>query len=105
MRGGEEPVQFFEIHRLVALATLEEVAEAVKFGVGQRFVLGKGLHGEPSTGGSFCFREHSTRHSLSRAEDSTHPVATHQGRAQLVSDVAILPEQNRTMTNGGETEC
>src|ERR1019366_9204289 len=52
--GGEESVELLDVHRLAALATLEEVAEAVKFCVSQWLVLGEGLHGEPS-GGSFCF--------------------------------------------------
>ena len=42
---GEEPVEFFEVHGPAALAAFEEGSEAVKLGVGQRVVLGEGLHG------------------------------------------------------------
>jgi hypothetical protein len=40
--GGEESIEFFEVHRFASLAALEEGSEAVKFGVGQRVVLGEG---------------------------------------------------------------
>ena len=42
--GGEEPVEFLDVHRPAALAPFEEVSEAVEFGVGQRLVLFKRLH-------------------------------------------------------------
>jgi hypothetical protein len=44
--GGEEPVEFLDVHRPAALASSEEFPEAVEFGIGQRFVLGEGLHWE-----------------------------------------------------------
>jgi hypothetical protein len=34
VQGGEEPVKLLDVHRLPAFATLEEVPEAVEFGVG-----------------------------------------------------------------------
>jgi hypothetical protein len=40
---GEESVEHLDVHRPAALAAFEEVAEAVKLGVGQRLVLGEGL--------------------------------------------------------------
>jgi len=47
--GGEEPVERLDVHRLAAFAIFEEVPEAVKFGVGQRLVLGEGSHGDVQT--------------------------------------------------------
>ncbi len=47
--GGEEPVERLNVHRPATLAPLEEVAEAVNLGVGQRLVLGEGSHGHPAT--------------------------------------------------------
>lgn len=44
-KGGEKPVERLDVHRSAALAAFEEVSEAVKFGVGQRLVLGERLHG------------------------------------------------------------
>jgi len=43
--GGEKPVERLDVHRPAALAAFEEVTEAVEFGVGQGFGLGKGCHG------------------------------------------------------------
>src|ERR1019366_7313924 len=63
---GEESVQLLDVHCPAALATLEEVPETVKVGVREPLGLGEHLHGEPSAG-SFCFREHSTRHPFLRA--------------------------------------
>ena len=42
---GEEPIESLDVHRPAALAAFEEVAEAVKFGVSQRFGLGESFHG------------------------------------------------------------
>lgn len=44
--GGEESVERLDVHRPAALAALEEVAEAVKLGVGQRLVLGESPHAD-----------------------------------------------------------
>jgi hypothetical protein len=35
---SRRPFQFFDIHRAAALASFEEITEAVEFGVGQRVV-------------------------------------------------------------------
>src|SRR5579864_8900772 len=44
-QGGEEPIEFFEVHRLTAPASLQEAPKALKFSVGQRLGLGEGFHG------------------------------------------------------------
>ena len=37
-QGGEEPVQFLDVHRLAVLTAFEEVSKAVEFGVGERLI-------------------------------------------------------------------
>jgi hypothetical protein len=53
---GTVSIGSFEVSRSAALATFEEVLEAVEFGIGQRFVLGEGLQRDTQTLSAIALR-------------------------------------------------
>jgi hypothetical protein len=67
-QGGEEPVEFFKVHRIAAFALAQEIAQAIQFGIGRRLGLRKGLHSQScgsalsAAGNKHCSRRSNGRY-------------------------------------------